>query len=100
MTDTTGRTRLLEREAELEQIGRSLDDAVSGRGTTIVLEGAAGIGKSSLLDAAVELADARGMTLLRARSAAMEREFALGVVLQLLSPHIEPLTGRERDRAF
>src|SRR4051812_7311196 len=100
MTDTTRRTRLLERGGELEQIGRSLDDAVEGRGGTVVLEGAAGIGKSSLLDAAVDLADARGMTLLHARSAAMEREFALGVVLQLLAPHIEPLTGGERDRVF
>ena len=30
----------------------------------------------------------------------MEREFALGVVLQLLAPAIEPLTDVERDRAF
>ena len=40
------------------------------------------------------------MTVLRARGGVMESEFALGVVIQLLAPSIEPLTGRERERAF
>ena len=92
--------RLLEREAELEQIGGALGRAAAGSGGIVVIEGAAGIGKSSLLAETVQLADAAGMTVLRARGAAMEREFALGVVLQLFAPSIEPLTDRERDRAF
>lgn len=91
-------TRLLEREAELEQIGGALGRAVAGSGGIVVIEGAAGIGKSSLLGETAQLAG--GMAVLRARGAAMEREFALGVVLQLLAPRIEPLTDRERDRAF
>ena len=40
------------------------------------------------------------MAVLRARGGVMEREFALGVVIQLLAPSIEPLTDRERERAF
>ena len=40
------------------------------------------------------------MTVLRARGGVLEREFALGVVIQLLAPVIDPLTGRERERAF
>ena len=34
------------------------------------------------------------MAVLRARGRTMEREFALGVVIQLLAPCIEPLAGR------
>ena len=91
-------TRLLEREAELEQIGRALRTAASGAGGVVVIEGAAGIGKSSLLAAAAELAEAEGMAVLRARAGVMEREFALGVVIQLLAPIVESLT--DRDRVF
>ena len=65
-----------------------------------MIEGAAGIGKSSLLRAAAELAEAEGMAVLRARGAVMERDFALGVVIQLLAPIIEPLTGAQREQAF
>jgi hypothetical protein len=90
----------MEREAELEQIGDALRSAVAGSGRTVLIEGAAGIGKSSLLGAAAELAEATGMTVLRARGGVLEREFALGVVIQLLAPSIEPLTERERERAF
>ena len=49
MTDLGRRTRLLEREAELEQIGGALRTAAAGSGAIVVIEGAAGIGKSSLL---------------------------------------------------
>jgi len=100
MTDLSGRTRLLEREAELEQIGRALHGAAGGSGGIAVIEGAAGIGKSALMKEAAQLADAAGMTVLRARGVTMEREFALGVVLQLLAPSIEPLSASERDRVF
>ena len=51
-----------------------------------MIEGAAGIGKSSLMAEAGELAEAGGMAVLRARGGVMEREFALGVVIQLLAP--------------
>jgi DNA-binding CsgD family transcriptional regulator len=96
----SSRSRLLEREAELEQIDGVLRSAAAGAGAIAVVEGAAGIGKSSLLGAAAELAEAEGMTVLRARGAVMEREFTLGVVIQLLAPVIEPLDDAERDRAF
>ena len=100
MTDLNTRTHLLEREAELEQIGDALRTAAAGSGRILVIEGAPGIGKSSLLDEAAELAEAERMTVLRARGGVMEREFALGVVIQLLAPSIEPLTGGERERVF
>ena len=94
------RAELLERESELEDIGRALKGAAAGSGAVVIVEGAAGIGKSSLLGAAGELAAGDGMDTLSARGAPLEREFALGVVIQLLAARIEPLTDRGRDRAF
>ncbi len=66
----------------------------------MVIEGAAGIGKTSLLGEAAERAEAERMAVLRARGSVMESEFALGVVVQLLAPSIEPLSVRERELAF
>ncbi len=100
MTDINRRIHLLEREAELERIGGALRAAAAGSGGIVVIEGAAGIGKSSLLGAAAELGQEERLAVLRARGGVLEREFALGVVIQLLSPSIEPLTARERDLAF
>jgi DNA-binding CsgD family transcriptional regulator len=100
MTDLNRRTHLLEREAELEQIGDALRSATAGTGRIVMIEGAPGIGKSSLLDGAAELPEAERMAVLRARGGVMEREFALGVVIQLLAPSIEPLTEGKRERVF
>ena len=100
MTDLKTRTDLLEREADLEQIGGPLRSASAGSGATLVIKGAPGIGKTSLLGEAADLAEAQGMALLRARGSVMESEFALGVVVQLLAPMIEPLSDRDRELAF
>ena len=54
---------MLEREAELAAIAGLLR---SGAGTAVI-EGAAGIGKSSLLDVACREADASGYVVVRAR---------------------------------
>ncbi len=100
MTDLKARTDLLERGAELEQIRAPLRGARAGSGGIVVIEGAAGIGKTSLLGAAAELAQAERMAVLRARGGVMESEFALGVVIQLLAPTIEPRAERERELVF
>ena len=100
MAELNSRTHLLEREAELGQIDGALRGAAGGAGGFVVIEGAPGIGKSALMGEAAELADARGMTVLRARGGVMEHEFALGVVIGLLAPSIEPLAARERELLF
>ena len=100
IADRGPRTHLLEREAELAQIGAALRTATAAAGSVVVIEGAPGLGKTSLLGEAAALAEARGMAVLRARGGTMEREFALGVVIQLLAPCIEPLAGRDRERVF
>jgi DNA-binding CsgD family transcriptional regulator len=100
MTNPGRRPHLLERDADLERIGGALRGAMAGSGAIVLIEGAAGIGKSSLLGAAAELAEEGRMGVLRARGGLLEREFALGVVTQLLGPGIELLTDRERNRVF
>src|SRR3954454_1579588 len=69
----------LERETELEAIDELVAGAAGGRGALLLVEGAAGIGKSTLLERAEETARAHGLTVLRARGHALERAFGWGV---------------------
>ena len=46
--------RLLEREAVLAAIGRLLDQAADGRGGVLFLVGETGLGKTTMLEAAIE----------------------------------------------
>ena len=84
---------LLERGAELARVEAVLERGCLGTGGLMVIEGPAGIGKTALLSAASAAAQARGMRLLRARGAQLEREFAFGVVRQLLEPPLADADG-------
>ena len=77
---------LLERSEEVGRIEEALERGRTGSGSLVVIEGPAGIGKTALLTAAGAVAQAKGMRLLRSRGAQLEREFAFGVVRQLLEP--------------
>ncbi|GID33225.1 ATP-binding protein [Paractinoplanes brasiliensis] len=77
---------LYEREDELRLITGALAAAGAGRGSSLVVGGPIGIGKSALLDAAAAAATGAGAVVLRARAAATERTFPYGVVRQLLEP--------------
>jgi DNA-binding CsgD family transcriptional regulator len=77
---------LLERSEELARIESALAAARSGRGTFVVVEGPAGIGKTALLAAARTAAAEGGMRVLRSRGTELERDFAFGVVRQLFEP--------------
>jgi DNA-binding CsgD family transcriptional regulator len=74
---------LLEREEELDRIGRALARARAGSGVVVVVEGQPGIGKTALVAGARAAATRDGMRVLRARGAELEREFAFGVARQL-----------------
>ncbi|MEA2619023.1 MAG: hypothetical protein QOE72_4806 [Chloroflexota bacterium] len=87
---------LFERERELERIRRSLRRAREGRGGALVVEGPAGMGKTVMLGAAREVAEAEGFRVLRARGAELEREFAFGVVRQLVEPLLAEAPDGER----
>jgi DNA-binding CsgD family transcriptional regulator len=87
---------LLERDRELERIRRRLRLAREGRGGALVVEGPAGIGKTVVLDAASEAAQAQGFRVLRARGAELEREFAFGAVRQLVERLLAEASDEER----
>lgn len=96
---------LLEREGELAHIEQVTAALGRGRGGVLVIQGAAGIGKSSLLRAVCERATGHGSQTLTARASELERDFGFGVVRQLLEVRIvrsgeaqraELLTGAAR----
>ena len=77
---------LLDRDVELAEISRRLAEARSGSGRVIVVEGPAGIGKSTLLTAAGRTAGMDGVTVLRARCSPLEQHAAWGMARQLFEP--------------
>jgi len=84
--DTAVAAALLEREEELARIARAVDDAAGGRGGVVVIEGGAGMGKTSLVAAALRHAAARSLGVLAARGSELERDLGFGVVRRLLDP--------------
>jgi len=88
---------LLERERELGLLERCLADAERARGRLVVVDGPAGIGKTSLLRATTELARGRGFTVFAARGAPLEQNFSYGAVRQVFEPLSLPTGGRAED---
>lgn len=72
MRDTRGVAQRLEafvgREAEIAALTAALDDGARGRGSTVILRGESGIGKSRLAEEAADLATDRGYTVVWGRS--------------------------------
>jgi DNA-binding CsgD family transcriptional regulator len=91
---------LLERDGELTTLTDALLRARDGRGLVVLVEGVAGLGKTSLLDAACGLAAESGFTCLRARATELERDFAYGCMRQLLEPVVAKAGGSDRERLF
>jgi DNA-binding CsgD family transcriptional regulator len=89
---------LLEREVELRAVDDLLDAGRAGRGHLLLVEGHAGIGKTSLLDAAVSRARASDMTVMRARASELESDFAFGIAVQLFEPLLAGADDETRDR--
>ena len=87
---------LLERSEELARIESALAEARAGRGAFVVVEGPAGIGKTALLAGARTAAADGGMRVLRSSGAELERDFAFGVVRQLLEPPLAAASELER----
>jgi len=86
---------LVERELELDTVERLLAGARVGSGGAVIVEGPAGIGKSSLLAAArTAAADFR---VLSARGGELERELPFGIVRQLLEPTVVGAGTEELD---
>lgn len=91
---------LLERGRELSAIDRALGEAAAGRGRLLLVEGPAGIGKTTLVKAAVALARERGLPALTGHGAPLEREFSYGTVRQLFEPVRVELGEQGWERLF
>ena len=77
------------REAELDQIERLLADAQNGRGSALVVRGAAGVGKTTLVEHAVRAAD--GFRVLHALGVESEAELPFAALHELVYPIVDLL---------
>jgi DNA-binding CsgD family transcriptional regulator len=89
---------LLEREHELDRVQKALCAVGQRMGGVLLIEGAAGMGKSRLLEAACVRAPQVGVGVLRARATELERPFPFGVVRQLFERMLREADAAERDR--
>jgi DNA-binding CsgD family transcriptional regulator len=89
---------LLEREDELELLGRAVDEARAASGRMVLVEGPPGIGKTRLVDSARAAGHERGMRVLSARASELDRQFPFGVVRQLFEPLLAAADGDRRAR--
>ncbi len=80
-----------ERTQELEVVSEALARAAAGEGRALLVEGPAGIGKTTLLQAAREAATERGVPVLSARGTELERSHAFGAARRLLGPMLDTL---------
>src|ERR1700760_3879618 len=88
---------LLGRQRELEALAGLVEDARASRGWALVVRGEAGVGKTALLDDAV---DGSGLRVVRAVGVESEMELAFAGVHQLCAPlldRLERLPGPQRD---
>jgi Holliday junction resolvasome RuvABC ATP-dependent DNA helicase subunit len=70
---------LVERDAELAEMGALVARARAGDGGVLVLQGPPGIGKTALLQAAA--ATALGVSVMRARGGEVERDLGFGLAV-------------------
>src|SRR5437764_15304786 len=85
------------RRSECEVFDGLLEDARAGRSGVLVVRGEAGIGKTALLEHAIE--SASDFTLLRAAGVESEMELAFAALHQLCAPmldRLERLPGPQR----
>ena len=86
----SAQVELLEREAELAAVEALIGDPLD-TGRLLAIEGAPGIGKTSLIAETRARAHAAGIQVSSARGSELESAFSYGVVRQLF----EPLLSRE-----
>ena len=80
----TGSGALHERERELAALERALIDAKAAESRLVLIEGQAGIGKSRLLLEMRRMAEAAGFAIVIARGFEFERDYAFGMLRQLI----------------
>jgi DNA-binding CsgD family transcriptional regulator len=90
--------QLLERAHELAVVEQAIAASFAGQGRALVIEGAAGIGKTSLLQVAIGIAADRGAAVARSCGTMLERDFGFGVVRQLFEARLAGADPADRAR--
>ncbi len=91
---------LIGREVEVRRLEAVLGDLLDGRGGSLALHGAPGIGKSALVHALQAMAVDRGVLVVSARGVEGESELAFSTLADLLAPlhsGLASLPGPQRD---
>lgn len=90
---------LLERDEELAALRRQVDNLVeTGAGGAVLVEGAAGMGKTSLLRALLaEVSGRSDVAVLRSNASELELDLAFGAVRQLLTAAVLDLPAGTRS---
>jgi DNA-binding CsgD family transcriptional regulator len=89
--------QLLERERELASIDQALELARAGDGQLLLIDGPAGAGKTSLVQAVRAKAAAGRLTVLSARGGELEQTFPYGVARQLFEPVLARAPNPRRE---
>lgn len=88
---------MIERVTELDTLERAVAALTDGTGGVVVLEGAAGLGKTALLEHAAGLAAEAGCLVRRAAPGPHDRQFPFGVVRTLLESPLRELPTSDRE---
>ena len=89
---------LVGRRREVTELCRAIDRVLAGRGSVLLLQGEPGVGKSSLVDAACELARRRGARVLVARGHEGDGAPAFWIWIQILRAYLEGCDDTEQLR--
>ncbi len=95
VTETGVEGYLLERDGDVAILHEAVSAALSGTGALVLVEAAAGLGKTELLTVACEHATRAGLDVHRAHGGQVEREVALSAARQLFAP-VAALPADER----
>jgi DNA-binding CsgD family transcriptional regulator len=89
---------LLERQAELQAIAEALGAARAAEGSIVMIDAAPGLGKTRLIEEALDASRGLQMQALTAVGREPEREFAFGVTLQLFGGRLAAAPEASRER--
>ncbi len=96
---TPARPALLERRDPLDRIARAVEGAAAGAPGVVLVEGEAGIGKTSLLAETERMATERGCLALSARGGMLEQAHGYAIVRQLFEAQVAQASS-ERQAAL
>jgi predicted ATPase len=86
------------RDREIAAIAEAIEGARHGRGLLVMIEGAAGTGKSALMAVAAEMGAADGMRVISARAGELDQGQPFGVIRQLFEPVLSVASSDQRAR--